>query len=684
MQKYSKHIFFSLVLFFCCIELLGMEQILDQKKVVILLSAPDLPLDTINKIFLDCEIQSIGRFGSTNKVYNNCYKQFIICQTPDQDDCKTFGCSFFRNNFDACTKILSHYAKKYYSAKKYQENCAAKDKEQEEYITKEIDNYFCMFKHLWGDDNQFRDKGVRDVIGIENPTWQDRIKVYAGDCYNREQKKIINSFTLKRFLYEKNISAIKTILLDEHGFVEINTNDWELLKWRLQLYSGNDSLLDCVCKLGKIDVIEKLINDCSGKDTFDRSFLKVIGCAMKHQKGELVTDLIKKDFKISNENRFNIFDLALQYGCQIIEVIKLLFLDDINVMDKDGRSLLYFAVSRKNVDVTRFLLEKGANNDVVYKQKTILDCILKDRFSEKQQSRVDILKVLFEYGVNINEIDAAGRTLLMKIALQNSWSPDLEEIGYWLIKSGIKIDAVDNDGKTALHHHAALFTNSNIGIIKELIKQGINILVIDNEGKTALHYACIDYFGNDIDKIKILLDAGSDINACDNNGNTALLCCDMKLSLIKFLLKNGAKVSIVNKDKQGFFHHIAKHRLSIWDQLEAYKEVCEQILKAGINIHAVDIDGNTPLMIARDNNNESIVRLLTILEKSDKDSPVTNNFEKTDDSKQKINDFKVKLNDIKNDGYDFQKKYKKFLVFTISLLTCCLMLYYYDFIPGFI
>lgn len=88
--------------------------------------------------------------------------------------------------------------------------------------------------------------------------------------------------------------------------------------------------------------------------------------------------------------------------------------------------------------------------------------------------------------------------------------------------SRININATDIDGKTALHHlvNKMFFTQSHQDILDFLLRiNSIKVDIVDNLGRTALHYAIIR--GN-VDATKSLLESGALITIKCNDGKTVL------------------------------------------------------------------------------------------------------------------------------------------------------------------
>lgn len=86
-----------------------------------------------------------------------------------------------------------------------------------------------------------------------------------------------------------------------------------------------------------------------------------------------------------------------------------------------------------------------------------------------------------------------------------------------LIKKGINLKAVDEDGKNALHY--AVGNNSDLYDL--LIEKGIDLKAADKFGKTALHYAAAQH---NFAMCKLLIKKGADANAEDKDGKTPLHC----------------------------------------------------------------------------------------------------------------------------------------------------------------
>ncbi|KAH9215761.1 ankyrin repeat-containing domain protein [Leptodontidium sp. 2 PMI_412] len=128
----------------------------------------------------------------------------------------------------------------------------------------------------------------------------------------------------------------------------------------------------------------------------------------------------------------------------------------------------------------------------------------------------------------------------------------------WLLGKGANVNALDSEGRTALHCAAANTDNTADGIIELLIAHSQSVHSKDDSGFTVLHNVLhwVDgpFFGPQgsefkrqkfsivKSKLTILLRSGADINAQDLSGNFVLhLVCaqDSRLD-VRLLLDKGA------------------------------------------------------------------------------------------------------------------------------------------------
>ena len=146
----------------------------------------------------------------------------------------------------------------------------------------------------------------------------------------------------------------------------------------------------------------------------------------------------------------------------------------INARDKshNGLSPLHAAVENGNVEIARFLLERGAK-------------------------------------ANIRDFEK--RTPLMM--LDEDATPEMLQL---LLSFGAKLKLVDKERNTVLHHAAAKGVNAEL--IRTLVIHGVNLNALNKEGKTALMLAAEE---NEEEAVAVLLESGADPNIRTRDGRSA-------------------------------------------------------------------------------------------------------------------------------------------------------------------
>ena len=113
------------------------------------------------------------------------------------------------------------------------------------------------------------------------------------------------------------------------------------------------------------------------------------------------------------------------------------------------------------------------------------------------------------------------------------------------VSDGENVDAVDQEGRTALFYAAAA---GDEAIIAKLLEYGSNINAQDKNLETPLHFAARAY---QLGAAKVLINAGAQVDTKDVNGNTPLWRAVFesrgRAQVIEFLISAGADKSLKNK-----------------------------------------------------------------------------------------------------------------------------------------
>lgn len=110
----------------------------------------------------------------------------------------------------------------------------------------------------------------------------------------------------------------------------------------------------------------------------------------------------------------------------------------------------------------------------------------------------------------------------------------------YIVINSININAVDREGKTALH--LCCCKNVFYFVIKELLERNIDISLKDSNNNSALHYAC---FSNNINVVKLLIDYGADINSVGYNlyRPIHIACYNNYYEIVKILISKNCDLN---------------------------------------------------------------------------------------------------------------------------------------------
>ena len=210
-----------------------------------------------------------------------------------------------------------------------------------------------------------------------------------------------------------------------------------------------------------------------------------------------------------------------------------------NLAATNKESALYKSVISENIDEFKYVIENNKEyiNDIrnIETWYNYIPNLSTNSFS-------NFVKVLLDNGMNINEKNEAGKSLILDVSksydshLKPKFGtseiigvPDSKYKIETLMNLGANINIQDNDGNGILHY---ILSRDNIGteeydIFEMLIKNGININLQNNDGDTALHKISYKKYNGyrDIDMekkvISLLIENNADKNIKNNNGKKA-------------------------------------------------------------------------------------------------------------------------------------------------------------------
>ncbi len=310
----------------------------------------------------------------------------------------------------------------------------------------------------------------------------------------------------------------------------------------------------------------------------------------------------------------------------------------VNSIDEQGRSALLQAIALKDIDLARFVIEKGA--DINFKsQGQNKDTPL---FLAVKQGDPVLVDLLLNHHVAINEKDVKGYTVLHHAILAGKY-----QLFNVLVKKGASLNLPANDGCTPLHL-AAMSNNieiitkvipelcadkthslvrekprfsakdetgrtplhwavssDNIRTVQQLARANTHsLLILDNRGFSPLHLAVERGDTNMVETLLRACPAGFDKNLKNGAGNTMLHLAVLKddVQMVKFLREKGLDLNAQDAKGRTALHLFAE---------KGNFEMVEWLKKEGANTKIKDVNQKTARETAILAGNPSVAYLLS-------------------------------------------------------------------------
>jgi ankyrin repeat protein len=233
---------------------------------------------------------------------------------------------------------------------------------------------------------------------------------------------------------------------------------------------------------------------------------------------------------------------------------------NINAHPSGAMTALYEAVRWRELDMTRFLLDHGAEPNITGSNgiSPLLCAVTNEIHGSFDADPIgnQIAVLLIDHGADMNVRDPDGATPLLHSIKEMRW-----QVTRKLIERGSDVNAADHNGQTALiclpiapRPRFALTGNDNLARLITaalLIDHGANINARDSAGDSALMKATME---NNVEIARWLIEHGADVNAANKQGQTPLsyAASDAKYAAMEKLLReSGAKPYRVTRSASG-------------------------------------------------------------------------------------------------------------------------------------
>jgi len=243
-----------------------------------------------------------------------------------------------------------------------------------------------------------------------------------------------------------------------------------------------------------------------------------------------------------------------------------------------GGSVLEAAIRTGEIHVIDWLFENGIKpTDVVPSSasKTLLMCACERSVS------IDSINHLLRLGANVDAVDQDGKTAIF-------YTHDVNIVKK-LVDFGAKLSHLDKNGRSFFHK-----TWYNSGVFDKLsrnfVRDGGDLYSKDSDGRSILHNLACSY--STLGAIKIAVSMGCDVNAQDQNGTTPLMLA--RPEYWDELLSAGARINDVDANGS----HALNHHLAA------------VLIKRGADVNLANKAGQTPLMLASQKGDIPLVKAL--------------------------------------------------------------------------
>jgi len=296
--------------------------------------------------------------------------------------------------------------------------------------------------------------------------------------------------------------------------------------------------------------------------------------------------LVKKYFnyvKIILLKNIRILKMLIQYGI------------DINSKDREGKTLLFYAIKEEDKFIVNYLLKNHASIQSVNENIKCLKELTKNKkkkenklletFEFRIKNKFNILDLLLEYGLDINDEDEE-RKILLLYAIED----ENEFIVNYLLENHASIHSV----------------NENIKCLRKLTKK-------KKENEKELLGTFEFRVKNKFDILKLLLKYGLNIDAKDEERKTLLLYAieDENELIVNYLLENHASIHSVNENIKCLKEFTINKKGNEKELIESFEfrvknkfNIIKLLLKYGLDINAKDEEGKTLLLYAINEVNE--------------------------------------------------------------------------------
>ena len=260
---------------------------------------------------------------------------------------------------------------------------------------------------------------------------------------------------------------------------------------------------------------------------------------------------------------------------------------------------IIFSIRKHDIKITNFLLELGANIDIVANSETPLIVAIK-------MSDIKIIELLLDKGADIDKRPAENGDTPLIYAIRKSKA----DIAEFLLDRGANFDKLDSLGLSAIHIATKENNFKMVRLLVEKNKGSVNFVVSKGEFEkfTPLHFATLN---NNPEMVEFLLNNKAKTEKITKSDKTALHIAveNKNPAIVKLLLAQEVDKKTLNSSL-----HIAIKNNN--------PEILKLLLEKGANPNIARSDGLTPIGIAIINRRDDLLSILLESEQLDFNSTI--------------------------------------------------------------
>lgn len=438
---------------------------------------------------------------------------------------------------------------------------------------------------------------------------------------------------LCKFLINNKVKAHKYYTINESLFTgALDGNSIDVLKFILNKNSKTDNkkissyLYYCLRK-DPVEAVNILLKSGLKVDDKDRNGSTLLIDSVTQNAYKVFDLLIKKDVNLNLQD--NRGDTAFHHAIQLNNrvFIKALLKKDVklDIKNSNGMTPLHLAIEYKKFDLFKNIIKIKKIN----LNKKIYGSLLTEAVKNKN---IEIIKYLIKSGVNINGVNQNGATALMEAAKSGG---DFKIFKY-LLKKGARLEITDNNGDNAIHYlYRDGYDIKNFPLDKVSSKYDVK----NKKGETPLLLLIKNRLFKEnfkMSKIKKLYKIGFDIHTADNKGNNLIFYAisQNNFELFKYLIDKKVNINKVNSEGISILMHATdkaveeyaiyllkkgalidglfknKDSLLIRAIKNKKTELAKLLVNKGANLDYKNLANRTALMYAANNNDSHLFQLL--------------------------------------------------------------------------